>query len=77
MRVKVELQAHLKQYSPSGQATFEHDLREGANVSHLIRSLGMPEELTTVILVNGANTGPEYPLHQGDHVTLIPPLAGG
>ena len=77
MRIKVELQAYLDQYSPSGQPGFERDLPEGATVGQLIRSLGMPEEVACVIIVNDASTGPEHPLAEGDRVTMLPALAGG
>ena len=77
MRIKVELQAYLEQYSPHGEPVFEHELPEGASVGHLIRSLGIPEELASVIIVNDRDVGPEHRLHEGDRVTMIPPLAGG
>ncbi len=77
MKVKVELQAYLEPYSPNGQTLFDCELPDGADVKQLIRSLGVPEELTSVIIVNETNAGPEHSLHEGDRVTLIPPLAGG
>ena len=77
MRVIVELQAYLEQYSPNGQSVFEFELPDGANVDRLIHRLGLPDELASVIIVNDESTGPDHALHEGDRVTLIPPLAGG
>jgi len=77
MRVTVELQAYLEQYSPNGQSVFEYELPDGANVDRLVQRLGVPDELASVIIVNDENTGPDHPLQEGDRVTLIPPLAGG
>ncbi len=77
MRVTVELQAYLEQYSPNGQSVFEYELPEGANVDRLVQRVGVPDELASVIIVNHENTGPDHPLQEGDRVTLIPPLAGG
>jgi len=77
MRVTVELQAHLDQYSPAGRAIFQQELSDGASVSELVRSLGIPEEMASVIIVNDASVWPEHVLRDGDHITLIPPLAGG
>ncbi len=77
MRVKVELQAYLEQYSPNGQTVFDYELPEGADVDKLIRQLGLPEELASVIIVNETNADPDRVLAEGDHITLIPPLAGG
>ncbi len=77
MRLKVELQAYLDQYSPNGRTAFEFDLLDGANVVALVRALGIPDELASVIIVNDTNAGYDHPLSEGDRVILIPPLAGG
>ncbi|HEU4758918.1 MAG TPA: MoaD/ThiS family protein [Dehalococcoidia bacterium] len=77
MRVVVEVQAYLEQYSPSGRTEFEQELPEGASVLTLVRALNIPDELTSVIIVNNTNAGYDHPLHEGDRVILIPPLAGG
>ncbi len=77
MRVKVELQAYLDQYSPNGQDIFDYELTDGARVKDLVVKLGMPEELASVIIVGQTNADPSYALNEGDRVTLIPPLAGG
>ncbi len=77
MKIKVELQAYLEQYSPDGQGVFECELPDGARVWDLVRKLGVPEELANVVVVSNAATDFEYELHEGEHVTLIPPLAGG
>jgi len=77
MRVTVGLQAYLGQYSPSGQPVFEYSLPEGATVQTLINRLNVPEELAGVIIVNDVNADFSDALHDGDRVTLIPPLAGG
>jgi molybdopterin converting factor small subunit len=77
MKVKVELQAYLEQYSPNGNDLFDYDLPEGARVNDLVVKLGMPAELASVIIVGNTNADPSHSLHEGDRVTLIPPLAGG
>jgi len=77
MRVKVELQAYLEQYSPNGQDTFDYEIPDGARVKDLVVKLGMPEELASVIIVGNTNADPSHSLKEGDRVTLIPPLAGG
>jgi molybdopterin converting factor small subunit len=77
MRVTVELQAYLQQYSPNGKDVFEIDLPEGATVQTLINKLEVPDELANVIIVGNTNAGYDHPLAEGDRVTLIPPLAGG
>ena len=77
MQVTVELQAYLAQYSPSGDAVFPYSLPDGATVQTLVRQLNVPEELASVIVVNERSGDFEDPLHDGDRVTLIPPLSGG
>jgi molybdopterin converting factor small subunit len=77
MNVTVELQAFLQQYSPKGQSVFEHALPDGATVQTLVRDLHVPEEMASVIVVNGASADFDDPLADGDRVTFIPPLSGG
>jgi molybdopterin synthase sulfur carrier subunit len=77
MKVKVELQAYLDQYSPNGQDTFDYEVPDGASVGDLVVKLGMPAELASVIIVGDTNAGPSHSLKEGDRVILIPPLAGG
>ncbi|KKL18097.1 hypothetical protein LCGC14_2478930 [marine sediment metagenome] len=77
MRVTVELQAYLEQYSPDGQAVFEYTLPDGATVQTLVRQLSVPEEMASVIVLNDRSADLDNPLQDGDRVILIPPLAGG
>jgi sulfur-carrier protein len=77
MKVKVELQAYLEQYSPNGNDLFDYEVPEGASVHDLVVKLGMPAELASVIIVGNTNADPSHALEEGDRVTLIPPLAGG
>ena len=77
MKLKIELQAYLMQYSPNGAATFEIEMPEGSKVWDLVKKLAVPEELASIVIVGGANAAYDHPLHDGDHVTLIPPLSGG
>jgi len=77
MKVKVELQAYLEQYSPNGQDLFDCEVPDGARVQDLVVKLGMPAELASVIIVGNTNADPSYALKEGDRVTVIPPLAGG
>jgi len=77
MRVTVELQAYLEQYSPDGQAVFEYTLPDGATVQTLVRQLNVPGEMASVIVLNGRSADLDDPLQNGDRLILIPPLAGG
>jgi molybdopterin converting factor small subunit len=77
MLVTVQLQTYLEQYSPNGQPLFEYTVSEGATVQTLVHQLNVPEELATVIVLNDRLGDFTDLLHDGDRVTLIPPLAGG
>ena len=77
MLVTVQLQTYLEQYSPNGQSLFEYTLPEGATVQTLVRQLNVPEELASVIVLNERIADFPERLHEGDRVTLIPPLSGG
>ena len=77
MKLTVELQAYLRQYSPNGSETFEYEMPEGAKVWDLVQKLAVPEELASIVIVGNANADYQHPLTDGDRVTLIPPLAGG
>jgi molybdopterin converting factor small subunit len=77
MQVTVQLQTYLEQYAPDGQPEFEYTLPEGSTVQTLVRQLNVPEELAGVIVLNGGIGDLPNPLHDGDQVILIPPLAGG
>jgi molybdopterin converting factor small subunit len=77
MKVKVELQAYLEQYSPNGNDVFEYEVPDGARVTDLVSKLRIPNDLASVIIVGDQNTDSSHALKEGDRVILIPPLAGG
>jgi sulfur carrier protein ThiS len=77
MKIDVELQAYLEQYSLRDSGKFDMDVADGATVGDVIERLGVPAELTSIIIVNGSATTPAHPLSDGDHLLLVPPIAGG
>ena len=77
MKVRVELQAYLEQYSPNGQDLFDYEIPDDARVLDLVTKLGIPGDLASIIIVGNTNADPSHELKEGDRVTLIPPLAGG
>lgn len=77
MLVTVELKGYLNRYSPAGEPTFQFDLPDGATVLTLAGRLSVPDEMATVVVINGRNADVDDALAEGDRVTLIPPLSGG
>ena len=79
MRIAVQLHATLTTFLPStgrdGSATL--DLDEGTAVADLVRRLGIPPELSRIVLVNGHDVEDGAALRDGDVVDIFPPLAGG
>ena len=77
MKLKVELQAYLEQYSPNGEGVFEYEMPDGSRVRDVVDKLGIPDELASIVIVGNMNTDWSQVIQEGDHVILIPPLAGG
>jgi molybdopterin converting factor small subunit len=77
MKIRVELQAYLEDYSPGDGGIFAYEMPDGATVADLIRRLGVPEELASVLVIGEEAVEPAQTLHEGDRVTVIPPVAGG
>ena len=77
MKLTVELQSYLEQYSPRDEGTFAYEMPDGSRVADLIARLRLPEDLASVVVVSGEAADPETALHEGARVTVIPPLAGG
>ena len=79
MRVEVRLFATLARYLPddndAGAARL--DVADGSTVADVVRVLGIPSELSRVVLVNDRDVPDHQALAAGDVVTLFPPLAGG
>jgi sulfur carrier protein ThiS len=71
--------AMLRRYLPDvplGGYT-ERDLPEGATVSDLLATLGVPEAEARVVFVNGRARPPDWHLQPGDEVGIFPPIGGG
>ena len=77
MKITVELQAYLLQYSPDEISVFEYELPEGSTVTDLTMRLGVPVKLTNMIIVSDEARSASHVLADGDRVTLVPPMAGG
>ena len=77
--IEVRVYATLLKYLPG------LDLKEGKKISTkegltmqgLLHELGIPENETKIIIVNGVHTKLSYLLKDGDRVAIFPPVAGG
>ncbi len=79
MRIEVRLFANLADYLPltAPRAGTSVELDDGTTVGDLCRSLGIPEDLPRLLLVNGQEVDPGHRLATGDVVSVLPPLVGG
>lgn len=53
------------------------EIQEKSTPRDLIHFLGIPIEDVGIVVVNGKSSTYQQTLKEGDHVTLIPLLAGG
>lgn len=78
MRVEVRAFATLTSFLPPGtRHTAILDVPDESTIRDVTRSLGIPDEMALVALLNGRETEPGQLLKPDDVVTLFPPLAGG
>jgi len=79
VRVEVRLFATLARYLPDDHAAgaARLEVADGSTVADVARVLGIPSELSRIVLVNDRDAPDHQALAAGDVVTLFPPLAGG
>jgi len=79
MHVDVQLHATLTTFLPPGSrdGVARLDLPDHSTIAELIHRLGIPSDLSRIVLVNGHDVEDGVRLHAGDVVDVFPPLAGG
>ena len=79
MKVEVRLFSTLAAHLPVGGEgnTAIIEVPQGSTVDQVTRRLGIPDEMPRILLVNGRDADPADPLHEGDSLSVFPPLAGG
>ncbi|MEN4012141.1 MAG: MoaD/ThiS family protein [Chloroflexota bacterium] len=79
MKIRVKLFATFVQYRPGERAgsPFEVNLPEGATLTDLIASLGIPLAAVKVCFVNARAQDVDFILSDGDEVGIFPPVGGG
>ena len=77
MRLSVEFQTYLDQYSPNGENEFTYEMPDGSTIGDMLRKLQVPPELSAVIAVGDSAATTDHLLSDGERVTVIPPVSGG
>lgn len=79
MNIEIRLFANLAELLPprSKNKRAKIDVPEGSTVQYLLDNLKIPDNITNVIMVNGAHKSKDIKLNEGDVVSIIPPVTGG
>ena len=83
MRITVKTAGPLGKYLPAGSRAnlAELDIAEGDTPIDVMRTLGMPEDRTYLVVLNGENLPkaqrPNTQLSEDDELAIMPPLKGG
>jgi sulfur-carrier protein len=79
VRVEVRLFASLSRHLPPGaeRSVAILDVPDGATIRSVARSLGISEDMPSIVLVNDRDTDLDHRLVPGDVLAMFPPLAGG
>jgi sulfur-carrier protein len=79
LRIEVRLFATLAEFLPRGseRGLVVLDVPDGTTVGAIAKSLGIPANLPSIVLVNGRDAELGDSLDPGDVLTMFPPLAGG
>ena len=70
----MKLFASLRQFGPDRQVL---DLPPRATIDDVVRTVGIPESIRLLRIVNGEHRPANEPLKDGDELALFPPIAGG
>jgi len=79
IEVEVRLYATLQKYSPEmgiGEPVILQ-MPEGASVADLLARPGVPKSEVKTAFINNQQENEDYPLRDGDRVSLFSPVAGG
>jgi molybdopterin synthase sulfur carrier subunit len=79
MKVRLKLFATFRRYLPPGTQGSATDVEvpSRAHVSRLLAYVGLPEDESCVVLVNGRHAEIDTVLREGDVVAVFPAMAGG
>jgi molybdopterin converting factor small subunit len=79
MEIEIRLFATLRNCLPEGARgfAFKKTLKKETTVGEVIREINLPEDIPKIILINGNYVKEDYILHDGDVVSIFPPIAGG
>ncbi len=72
---EIQLPASLARYVPGGATSVW--VAPGRTLLEVAAEIGIPPRQPLVALANGTTVDLNYVLTPGDHIKLVPPIAGG
>ncbi len=79
MKIEIALYATLSKYLPPGAQNRKAvmEVKDGTTVRDVMDQLGIPQDLSNILLVNGRQSPDSAVLKDGEILSIFPPLAGG
>jgi molybdopterin converting factor small subunit len=79
MKIEIALYATLSKYLPPGAQNRKAvmEVKDGTTVREVMDQLGIPQDLSNILLVNGRQSPDSAVLKDGEILSIFPPLAGG
>lgn len=79
MKVKLKLFATFREYLPEGNDghSIMLELAENTSVESVLMQMKLPAHIPKIILINGLQKTANEVLHEGDTLSVFPPIAGG
>ena len=79
MKIKLKLFATFREYLPEGNDghSIMLELDENTNVENVLQQMKLPVDIPKIILINGLQKTANEVLHEGDTLSIFPPIAGG
>ena len=79
MKVEINLYATLSKYlsGKSKQKSEILDIKDGARVRDIVKTLNIPAESIKLVFINGVHGTMDDVLKDGDRLGVFPPIGGG
>ena len=79
MEVKVRLFGNLGYYltTSDNRFSFTKVFPDGTTVQEMLEIMGIPNDVTAIVIINHRGVSPEYVLRDQDNVDLFRPSGGG
>jgi molybdopterin converting factor small subunit len=79
MKIKLKLFATFREYLPEGNDGHSCMLEvpEKTTVDSVMLQMKLPVDIPKIILINGLQKTAAEVLHEGDTLSIFPPIAGG